>query len=368
MPKKSTKQLAKEHQSPLTRASQAVEPDIEEQKKARKAAKHNKKSQKRARKEAEEDDEEQRLTSLLFGSAVPSAPKEFQEKRTKLKASSVAKNVSRDEPEENGFSFQIDRSGEDVNHDDEEESPLQLVHKSDDDAGDGSSSDDDNDEEQAAAWLDEDDDNLAVDIVGGSDRLKKLRKSRDEEAASALTADEFEKRLRKRFEESTQSTAVTEWAKIDTETSKRISGEDPEDDEIQMLASSSAPLLATSQHRLPPNILNMMRCPDANLEDPNKAAVQAVHFHPGSDPDEPLMLTAGLDKTLRFFQVGVEKSQKIHGIHCKYSIHDCPLNTWCAVFEEPGAKCLTNCLGFNLSPENADLFCLFSWGQWKCCC
>jgi U3 small nucleolar RNA-associated protein 18 len=29
------------------------------------------------------------------------------------------------------------------------------------------------------------------------------------------------------------------------------------------------------------------------------------------------MLTGGLDKSLRFFQIGEEKSEKIHGIHCK---------------------------------------------------
>ena len=60
--------------------------------------------------------------------------------------------------------------------------------------------------------------------------------------------------------------------------------------------------------RLPPNIINLKRIPDVNQSDPNKAAVQAVHFHPGTDPDKPLILTAGLDKSLRFFS---SKSRKV---------------------------------------------------------
>jgi hypothetical protein len=327
MPKKS-KSKAKEHQSPLTTASAEEEASSgkseEERKKKATGSRQSKKSQKRARKEAEEDDEEQRLTSLLFGSSIPSAPTEFDEKRIRISDSSAlsaTKKLSASQ-DEGDFGFEIDRTGEDADEQDES-SNIRVVGKGRDvdDSSDGDdeedgSSDDDNETKETPAWVDQDDNDLSVDIVGSSHRLKKLRKSRGEEAASALTADEFEKRLRKRFEETTQSTAVTQWAKVDAESSKRLAAADP-DEEIEMLASSSAPLLATSQHRLPPNILNMMRCPDANLDDPNKAAVQSVHFHPGSDHDTPLMLTAGLDKTLRFFQVGAEKSQKIHGIHCK---------------------------------------------------
>jgi len=83
-----------------------------------------------------------------------------------------------------------------------------------------------------------------------------------------------------------------------------------------LLGSSTASLLATShKHSLPPQILNVVRCQDANRSDPNKSVVQAVNFHPASDPDRPLMLTGGMDKTLRFFLVDGEKNQKIHGIH-----------------------------------------------------
>jgi U3 small nucleolar RNA-associated protein 18 len=59
-----------------------------------------------------------------------------------------------------------------------------------------------------------------------------------------------------------------------------------------------------------------VRCPDANAGHYNSSTVNAVQFHPGSDEDEPLMMTAGLDKTLRFFKIkGSEGSEKVHGIH-----------------------------------------------------
>jgi hypothetical protein len=129
-----------------------------------------------------------------------------------------------------------------------------------------------------------------------------------------MSGIELENRLRKRYEESSQATARTDWARTPGQAG---SEEDEQAAGATKLFSTSSSLLATGHNRLPPNVLSIVRCPDANQTDPTKSVVQAVHFHPGSDPDEPLLLTAGLDKTLRFFQVGAEQSEKIHGIHCK---------------------------------------------------
>ena len=175
----------------------------------------------------------------------------------------------------------------------------------------GESGDSDDEEDHVAvdkpAWVDEDDADVSMSLMS-VDRLKKLRKSRSEIAP--LDGVELERRLRKRFQETT--TARTDWANVDEVDDKKAKD--------SLLESSATPLLAPSSDRLPPHVLSVVRCPDANQQDPNKAVVQAVHFHPGSDPDRPLMLTAGLDKTLRFFQVDAEESQKIHGIHCKCEV------------------------------------------------
>ena len=38
---------------------------------------------------------------------------------------------------------------------------------------------------------------------------------------------------------------------------------------------------------------------DANIAEPSKAVVQSIEFH----PDGQVLMTAGMDKRLRFFQV-----------------------------------------------------------------
>jgi hypothetical protein len=307
MSKKAETKPRKEFLSPLAADAGADKKD----KKTK--ARQVQNSQKRARKDEQEDLEEQRLTALLFGTGAPNLHEESIAQVAHNATTKSHDSDDDDDDEDKELGFVIDKTGEDVELDDEE-----MQAKSDDENDDSDESANEgekDDDDDAPAWVDQDDNELSVDIVGTSNRLKKLRKSRDEVAAKALDGEEFERRLRKRYEDTTQATARTDWARLEP-AKKRATIRD-EDNEAALLASTSAPLLATSQHRLPPNILNIMRCPDANQADPNKAAVQAVHFHPGSNPDQPLLLTAGLDKTLRFFSVGAEKSEKIHGIHCK---------------------------------------------------
>ena len=286
---------------------------------------------KRARREALEDSEEQRLTSLIFGSGSEQTPANLEAFDDEDNEEIFHENEAGD----SGFAFEIDRVGAEEENNEGVTSNwehMQIVEESeagrDSDGGDSDSDgDEDAEEESAPAWVDKDDQKLSVDLMNSSSRLKQLRKSRDEAAALALGGDEFERRLRQRYEETTQRTARTDWARLDTVSKSRADegeGDDQEDEDVRdaataaaMLGSTSASLLASSQQRLPPNIINIVRCSDANQSDPNEAVVQAVHFHPGSDIEKPLLLTAGLDKTLRFFQVGAEKSEKIHGIHCK---------------------------------------------------
>jgi hypothetical protein len=254
----------------------------------------SKKSKKKEQQAAQDHDEERRLTSLLFGG----------------ESSDLPSQVEKDGKDEEAapFSFEIDRTGISEVHEDGDRNVVRSLNEAEE-VGNGKT------EASGVAWVDEDDADLEVDLLGTS-RLRKLRKTKTEEAASALNGLELEQRLRQRYQNTTQAAARTDWANLDE---KGESEEDQSDAEDGALQSSSAPLVlqSSASQRLPPNILNIMRCPDANQADPNKSVVQAVNFHPGSDPERPLLLTAGLDKTLRFFQVGAEKSEKVHGIHCK---------------------------------------------------
>lgn len=294
------------------------------------------KSAKRLRREAAELEEENRLASLLFASSPsPSASTTANNKSRKRDKKKTEKQATESDAKSSELLFQIDRSGVDEGgnfHDgSEQEEPSAMrapaTENNSTPVFDGSSDgeDDEGDKDDGPAWVDEDDENVRVDLLS-TNRMKKLRRTRTEEAASALSGAHFEHRLRQRYQDTMQHTARTDWAAIH-ETTQEVEDDDNDtandsDDTaaIDLLQSSSAPLLATgsSSNKLPPGILNISRCPDANLADPSAATVQAVHFHPASNPDRPLLLTAGFDKTLRFFQVGAEKSEKIHGIHCEY--------------------------------------------------
>ena len=347
MPKKSKSQTAADaemankkrkqsHVSPLLEAS------LGDEKKEKTKRQHRQKQ--KSKQALKEEAEERRLTALLFGGSVE---EEFHQNygtndNPKLLQENVDKEApnsgNRKENEEQGASsdilFEIDRTGVDDGKDSQDgkegtTSPTQFQQArktSERDDDDSDDEDDDNESENGQqnqdkpAWVDDDDDEVQVDLLA-TDRLRKLRKYREEDTTSKpLKGSELEQRLRARYKSTMQATAQTDWARLDDGRDRKGTDDEEEDDEAAELKFSSQPLLAQgggSTTRLPPNILNVMRCPDANQVDYNQSVVQAVNFHPGSDPDKPLMLTAGLDKTLRFFQVGTEKSEKIHGIHCK---------------------------------------------------
>jgi hypothetical protein len=261
-----------------------------------------KKSKRRDRKVAAEEDEERRLTSLLFGGSSSLA--------VGGAGTAIARTDAQDDVGSNGvLDFEIDRTGQGAPALDD----LAVNERVDDGGAQAVSAraktDDVEDDEDRPAWIDEDDARVEVNLLQ-TDRLRKLRTSRDEVGASALGGTDFSDRLRERYTATMHKTARTDWADVDEEKKEEVASADD---------ALVGPLLRQSSQRLPPNLLDVVRCPDANQSDPSTAVVQAVHFHPGSEPDRPLMLTAGLDKTLRFFQVGVEESVKVHGIHCKSS-------------------------------------------------
>ena len=227
--------------------------------------------------------------------------------------------------------FQIDRTGADAS--DEGEGGAEAMSEGrpaweDSDEDDGANhndesvdEEDDDDNEPKAAWVDEDDEDVAVSLMS-SDRLRKLRKTLDE--TQELTGRDYQKRLRERYQKTAGAAVRTDWADVgalaaEEEGKERASDESDSDDDdygpsASSILASTASLLSTSS-KLPPNILKTIRCPDANLSDPNKSVVSSVQFHPGADPDAPLLLTAGLDKTLRFFRIDGDTNEKVHGIH-----------------------------------------------------
>ena len=180
-----------------------------------------------------------------------------------------------------------------------------------------------------------------VSLVDGPNRLKKLRRYRDE--TDPISIKEYELRLRERFMNTASVAARTDWADVGaaqkaqeedhagTEPSKKqmkkgggyasSTEEESSDDEeeygaAKTILESNATLFETSTNGLPlpPTLLNIARSRDGNLTDPSNSVVSSVQFHPGSDEDNPLLMTAGMDKMLRFFRIDGEDNAKIHGI------------------------------------------------------
>jgi U3 small nucleolar RNA-associated protein 18 len=61
---------------------------------------------------------------------------------------------------------------------------------------------------------------------------------------------------------------------------------------------------------LPLDLLQMTRLPDANTTEPSKSVIRSVQFH----PNRSLLLTAGLDKSLRLFDIDGIYNPKVRGL------------------------------------------------------
>jgi U3 small nucleolar RNA-associated protein 18 len=303
-----------EFSSPLTSTHLGISQSRKKTKKQKHDPNQERNDAKRAKLEAEEAEEE-RLTSLLFGSGggVGGAGLDDDDDDDAAPAWHDDDDDDDDSEEDDlhdGPLFQIDRTGEQVGSEEEDNDDEEEVE------GEEADSDDEEDiqrEKKTSAWVDDDDEKVKISLTK-SDRTKKLRSFLEEDEVHGST---YEEKLRDRYEATTSAASRTDWATLpqsDHDSSRSDSDEDMDTFTASKLLSSTAPLL--SNNRLQPNILNVVRCPDANAGHYNHSTVNAVQFHPGSDEDEPLMLTAGLDKTLRFFKInGTEGSEKVHGIH-----------------------------------------------------
>lgn len=102
----------------------------------------------------------------------------------------------------------------------------------------------------------------------------------------------------------------TGWAALDRKRPAKRSGgyggddsdaeEQEEGLEIEGMMQSAGGLLASRSGRLQPGTIETTRLKDANQHEPSNAVVQVVEFHPSGQ----MVMTAGLDKKIRLFQVG----------------------------------------------------------------
>jgi U3 small nucleolar RNA-associated protein 18 len=165
-----------------------------------------------------------------------------------------------------------------------------------------------------AAWHDADDQRLSIDVEK-VDRLRKLRKTEDE---SELAGDEYTLRLRNQFNKMNPSVS---WA-------TRKSDDTSMDGDAGLSLLQTTSRLLSKSMRLPQSILEIERLKDANISDVSDAVIQSVRFHPSSH----LMLSAGLDKRLKLFQVDGKSNPKVQGVF----FEDLPIRT--AEFSADGSE------------------------------
>lgn len=161
-------------------------------------------------------------------------------------------------------------------------------------------------------WEDEDDNTAVVNITAVS-RLKKLRTAADE---TVIPASEYAARLRAQHKKLNPGTT---WAELPWQRKKRkirgggddfglalgLENEDEDEEEELSYEEDVGALLENnelavkSKGRLPQGLLEVTRMKDANIVEPSDAVIQSVEFHRNAQ----LLLTAGFDKKIRFFQV-----------------------------------------------------------------
>jgi U3 small nucleolar RNA-associated protein 18 len=159
--------------------------------------------------------------------------------------------------------------------------------------------------EPAPLWVDEDTDGTMVNIADGAQRLRKLR---DTEEEVQISIAEFEERLRRQYERLHPTPA---WAKISGQSSGPTSVFGRDTTLSAILRSSRSLIEKSSRRSLPSDLLQMFRVKDGNQMSPSAAVVQSCKFHPSA----PVLLTAGLDKTLRLFHVDGKINPKLQSVH-----------------------------------------------------
>ncbi|XP_072952467.1 U3 small nucleolar RNA-associated protein 18 homolog [Typha angustifolia] len=200
----------------------------------------------------------------------------------------------------------------------EKEAPLFFVDKSTGDEmvvyEEDFNGEEDTKKERKAAWVDDEEEKAEVDVL----RRNRLRKLRKEAGERVISGAEYVSRLRAQH---AKLNPGTEWAHIRRNT-LRVGDSDEESDfesgvEDDILRSNDE-LVVRDSIKLLPGLLEYSRLVDANAEEPSNGPINSVQFHRNGQ----LLLTAGLDRRLRFFQIDGKRNAKIQSIF----VEDCPVH------------------------------------------
>jgi U3 small nucleolar RNA-associated protein 18 len=181
-----------------------------------------------------------------------------------------------------------------------------------DDAGD--------DAPAAGVWEDPDDAKSTVNVA----RLARLRKLRTDEAETDLDGARYVARIRKQHRRLHQRTG---WADIETSNAAKGAKGSKDPSALSHLLREGGAMveedggLADKGRALPQGTLEATRVRDANAAEPSDAVLRSVAFHANG----ALFLTAGLDKTVRLFDIDGTNNPKVQGVF----FEDLPIHKAC---------------------------------------
>ncbi|GMP99595.1 hypothetical protein CsSME_00047013 [Camellia sinensis var. sinensis] len=284
-----------------------------EDRKENKSVAYKKKKRKEERKEEdkmleiEEGKKMKKLENFLFGSLY--SPVEFgKEDDEELREDGVDKGSAL---------FFTDKSANSILSVYEEDAEFQESSDGEEEAG-----------QRKPVWVDDEEEKASINIA----KVNRLRKLRKEEDESVISGSAYVSRLRAHH---VKLNPGTEWAQLDSR--PRNYSSDDEDSNIEngaVLAHSyndvegvddilrtNEDLVVKSNVKLLPGLLEYSRLVDANADDLSNSPINSVQFHRNAQ----LLLTAGLDKKLRFFQIDGKRNTKIQSIF----LDDCPIQKAC---------------------------------------
>ncbi|XP_078149903.1 transducin/WD40 repeat-like superfamily protein [Carex rostrata] len=157
-------------------------------------------------------------------------------------------------------------------------------------------------------WFDEEEERTQVDIRNVT-RLRKLRKDVDEQV---ISGSEYVERLRAQH---MKLNPGTDWARAGSDQESGLSVVDEEDDSDFLRSNDE--LVVKDTVKLLPGLLEFSRLDNANKEERSNSVINSVQFHQNGQ----LLLTAGLDRRLRLFQVDGKRNPKVNSIF----LEDCPI-------------------------------------------
>ncbi|XWS41077.1 hypothetical protein CRYUN_Cryun17cG0049600 [Craigia yunnanensis] len=178
--------------------------------------------------------------------------------------------------------------------------------------------------ERKAVWVDEEEERTTINIA----KVNRLRKLRKEEDESVISGSEYISRLRAQH---AKLNPGTEWAELDLALRNNSTYDDESSDEekvvmeacgyrnveVDDILRTNEDLVVKSRVKLLPGLLEYSRLVDANAEEPSNGPINSVQFHRNAQ----LLLAAGLDRRVRFFQIDGKRNTKIQSVF----LEDCPV-------------------------------------------